>query len=148
MPEAIIEVALKPQYADAQARGAQHSLNLAGEVKISESKSAHLYKLSGSADPKEAAMKLLCDPVTETWKEAPLLRPEKGFKRVEIWPKDSVTDVTGESVADAVAELFGNCKVRCGEAYLFKTDATAQQLSGAVLGTLANGLIHRVTVTE
>ncbi len=147
MPEKIIEITLKPQYADAQARGASHGLNLAGDVVITDCKSAHLYKLSGNADPREAAQTLLCDPVTESWAAAPLLRPQKGWKRVEIWLKNSVTDVTGESVEEALSSLVGACRVRCGEAYLFQTDAKADALERAVFGTLANRMIHRVTVT-
>ena len=142
-----IEVALKPQFADAGAAGAMHELNLSGLVKISAAKSAKIYSFSGEIPHQklsEIAKNLLCDPVTESWGFAPFLMPEKGWKRVEIRLKNSVTDVAGESVEEAVNRE--NCKVRCVDVYLFKTDASSKELSRAALDTLANEMVSAVKV--
>ncbi|MDD2772516.1 MAG: phosphoribosylformylglycinamidine synthase subunit PurS [Elusimicrobiales bacterium] len=146
-----IEVSLKPQFLDAQAQGARHDLNLLGTVEIAEAQSAAVYKISGEVDAafaKRAAAALLADPVTENWRAGTAAKPPRGVKRVEIWFKDSVTDVTGESVADAIHSITGTeCRVRCAQTYLLRTNAAAAKLEQAVFKTLANALIHKVVIT-
>ncbi|MFA5160977.1 MAG: hypothetical protein WC421_01915 [Elusimicrobiales bacterium] len=145
-----IEVCLKPQFMDAGAAGAMHELNLAGEAEISAARTARIYSFSGDiprARLGEIAGKLLCDPVTESWGFSPYLLPEKGWKRVEVRFKNSVTDPAGESVEEALAgKLPPGCRVRCADVYLFKTAAGAQKLERAVLDTLANELVCAVKV--
>jgi len=74
--------------------------------------------------------------------------PLKGWRRVEVWLKDSVTDVPGESVKKAIADLGLKEpeSVRCGTAYLLKTPASGRQIENAVKKTFVNPIVNTFSI--
>jgi len=73
----------------------------------------------------------------------------KNTYRVEVWLKDSVTDVVGESVKDAIADVLGKepAAVRFGHAY-YVPCASGLKLKHAVSKTLVNEVVNKFKIEK
>ncbi len=152
----LVEVRLKPEYADAEGASALALLRGQGLTSIREVRVSRLYELKGPVTANhatQAARDLLGDPVThESRLVSPAASPLNGmnFWRVEVWLKPTVTDPVGETVREAFGEM-GLPKpdgARCAMVYRLNGRSTKLQIEKAVAKSLANPLIHRVVVSE
>ena len=144
----IIEIRTKEKYAACERDGFAGRMAHAG-LKIKGARLARLYKVEGdftAAEFRRLGGELLADPVTETWAKAPARTDLKGW-RVEVWLKDSVTDVVGESVEGAVEDVLGKKpeSVRFGRAWCV-AGVTEAELRRAVAGTLVNETVNKFSV--
>lgn len=146
----IIEVWTKAKYSAAEEAGLRARLARAG-LKAKAARLSRLYKIDasfpGSAFDRIAA-DLLTDTITERYSLAD--RPRlKGLFRVEVWLKDSVTDVVGESVKDAIRDIMGGhpLNVRFGRAY-YVACASEPQLKSAVSEVLVNDIVNVCSVKK
>ncbi len=150
-----VEVRVKPEYSDSVGAAALSLLQELGLPGIREVRAFSIYEISGplsSNQVQTAARDLLCDSVTQEFKVAGPPHAVNGMNhwRVEVWLKPSVTDVVGESVQSAVAELGlpQPKSVRCGAAYQISGRIIRAQLEKAVVRSLANPVIHTLSIME
>ena len=151
----IVEVRLKPEFADAEGAGAFTLLREQGLSALREVRCGRLYELTGPLtlnQAQQAARDVLCDNVTQ---EHRLISPTavtfNGMNawRVEVWLKSGVSDPVGQTAAVAIADAgYPGLSARCGTLYRVLGRAMKPQLERAVLRCLANPLIHRVVVCE
>jgi len=146
----IIEIRTKEKYAKNEEEGFIARMAHAG-LKVKAARLSRLYRVEadfGRADFGRLGAELLTDPITET---CSLSRPRAGIKgwRVEVWLKDSVTDVVGESVKGAIADVLGREPkiVRFGHAYYVSCDSELK-LKHAVAKTLVNETVNKFTVEK
>ena len=146
----IIEIRTKEKYAKNEEEGFIARMAHAG-LKVKAARLSRLYRVEadfGRADFGRLGVELLTDPITET---CSLSRPRAGIKgwRVEVWLKDSVTDVVGESVKGAIADVLGREPkiVRFGRAYYVSCDSELK-LKHAVAKTLVNETVNKFTVEK
>ncbi|HAH31342.1 MAG TPA: hypothetical protein DCL44_03400 [Elusimicrobia bacterium] len=141
----IIEIFTKGKYAKNEEAGFAKKLVLAG-LKTNFLKVSKLYLIEGvysGAEISRLACELLLDPITEDW----LLKPRRcvgdNIYRVEIWLKNSVTDVVGQSVKEAVADmgLKGPKRCRFGRC-LYVRASSELKLKHAVAKTLMNETVN------
>jgi phosphoribosylformylglycinamidine (FGAM) synthase PurS component len=158
MPTAthLIEVRLRPEFADAEGAAALSLLQSQSLPSLKEARVSRLYRIQGpitANQVQQAAKDLLCDSVTQEYRAVtPTPAPLNGmnFWRVEVWLKPTVTDPVGETVREAIAEmgLPRPDAVRCAFVYRLAGRANKAALEKAVARTLANALIHDSTVSE
>ncbi len=146
----VIEIRTKPKYAAAEDAALLARMRAAG-LPFKAASSARLYRVDAdwpSAAYKKAAADLLADPLTESWSVGGGRAPA-GYWRAEIWLKNSVTDVVGESVSEAAAGFLGvkAPKVRFGHAFYFKS-AAGPKAEKAAAKALSNPLIHSFKVVK
>ena len=146
----IIEVRTKGKYAENEETGFIGRMAHAG-LKVKAARLSRLYRVEadfGRAEFDRLGAELLTDPVTETYS---LGRPKAGIKgwRVEVWLKDSVTDVVGESVKGAISDVLGKepKTVRFGRAYYVACDSELK-LKRAVAGTLVNETVNKFGIEK
>lgn len=146
----IIEIRTKEKYAASEERGFAARMEHAG-LKLRSARLSRLYRVEADftrADFGRLGAELLTDRITETYS---LGRPRAGVKgwRVEVWLKDSVTDVVGESVREAVADVLGRRpdSVRFGRAY-YVSGCTEKELAGAVRKTLVNETVNKFRIEK
>lgn len=153
----LVEVRLKAEYADAEGEAALQQLHGLGVTAAKELRTSRLYLLKGPltvTHVQAAARDLLTDPVTQEFKIlAPASAPvSNGMShwRVEVWLKPTVSDPAGDTVREALAEmgLPEPSAVRVGTAYRIVGRVGRHQLEKAVLRSLANPVVHRVTIAE
>ncbi|MCX5785716.1 MAG: phosphoribosylformylglycinamidine synthase subunit PurS [Elusimicrobia bacterium] len=147
----IIEVFTKDKYAKNEQAGLIKKLAAAG-FKTDFLRFSKLYRLDGNyskAAAKKLAGELLCDTITESWSFTPRRFTGRNIYSVEIWLKDSVTDVVGESVRSAVTDMGFDkpAMARFGKS-LYARAASATKLRHAVAKTLANETVNYCTVTK
>jgi phosphoribosylformylglycinamidine (FGAM) synthase PurS component len=151
----LIEVSYKPRVADPVGRGLLQDIVHSKLAKVRDVRSGQLYRVVGNLTPEERsrlARDLLCDPVVQDVRDGDWRAPRrrtgpadaKAPMVVDVWYKEGVTDVVGESVLQAVRDLDlgGVSEVRTGARYRFfgiKTKAAAEKLA---LALLANPLVH------
>lgn len=152
----LVEVRLRPDFADAEAASALSLLQGLGLNTAKELRVRRIYELRGTLNQghiQQIARELLCDPVTQEFK---LLTPTgtilNGMNhwRVEVWLKTSVTDPVGDTVRKAIADMGLPMpeSVRVGTAYHIAGKCPRAALEKAVARSLANPVIHRFTVAE
>jgi phosphoribosylformylglycinamidine (FGAM) synthase PurS component len=141
----IIEIRTKEKYAGNEEEGFMGRMAHAG-LKVTRARLSRLYRVEGGfgrAEFDRLGRDLLADPITETYT---LSRPRPGLKgwRVEVWLKDSVTDVVGESVKGAIADALGKAPVavRFGRAY-YVACGSELKLRHAVAKTLVNETVNK-----
>ena len=152
----LIEVRLRPEFADAEGAAALALLQAQGLSSLREARLSRLYEIKGALtanQAQQAARDLLSDPVTQEFRAVtPAPAPLNGmnFWRVEVWLKPSVTDPVGETVRDALAGmgLPRPESVRCALVFRVSGRATKATLEKAVSRSLSNPLIHRAVVAE
>ncbi len=170
----IIEVRLKTEFADAPGLEVMRTLQGLGLKSIHGVSSSQLYDIRGSFTKDQinkAAVRLLCDPVTQEYKiikgDSPLFLRKRGTVpgnvpmissvtvnskfgwRVEVWLKSSVTDTVGESVGFAIEDI-GLPKpnlVRYGLAYCVDCGCSKTALEKAVRKSIVNPLIQNCSIS-
>ena len=146
----IIEIRTKEKYAKNEEEGFIGRMAHAG-LAVKAARLSRLYRVEAAfsrAEFSRLGADLLADPVTETWS---LTRPRPGLKgwRVEVWLKDSVTDVVGESVKGAIADVLGKepGTVRFGRAYYVACESELK-LKHAVAKTLVNETVNKFGIEK
>ncbi|MDR0953010.1 MAG: hypothetical protein LBM71_02315 [Elusimicrobiota bacterium] len=147
--ESFVEVFYKKNYGDRKIIRIKNRLASVGLKNIKEIIPSTIYKISGdysAAQIKKIAQNLLTDPVLET-NQIGLSKP-KDFYKVEVWIRDSSTDVVGESVKYAVAALGESLPlgVRVGNSFAIKGSFTKPQLEAAVKKTFVNEVVNKFTI--
>jgi phosphoribosylformylglycinamidine (FGAM) synthase PurS component len=119
-------------------------------------KISRLYRIDADFEKKDfekIAKEILIDPITEEYSLSDRIgkRREnldcklknKNLFRVEVWLKDSVTDVIGESVQETILDVIHKKvkNVRYGHAYYLFVDS-GSRIKHAVSEVLINELIH------
>lgn len=146
----VIEIRTKPKYAASEDAALLARMRAAG-LPLKAASLARLYRVDAdwpAGAYKKAASDLLADPLTDDWSVGER-RPPAGFWRAEVWLKNSVTDVVGESVSEAAAGFLGVAapKVRFGHAFYFK-GASGTAAEKAAAKALSNPLIHSFKVVK
>jgi len=147
----IIETWTKEKYAKNEEEGFIGRMAHAG-LKVTAARLSRLYRVEGEfsrAEFERLGKDLVTDPITEKYS---LSRWKPGLKnawRVEVWLKDSVTDVVGESVKGAVADVLGKAPVtvRFGRAYYAACESEAK-LKRAVVKTLVNEIVNKFKIEK
>lgn len=147
----IIEIWTKEKYAGNEEQGFLSRMAHAG-LKAGAARLSRLYRVEGAFSGKEfcrLGSELLTDRITERYSLKPGGLSLKGGYRVEIWLKDSVTDVVGESVKGAVADVLGKepAAVRFGHAY-YLTCGSEAKLKHAVAKTLVNETVNKFRIEK
>lgn len=147
----IIETWTKEKYSKNEEEGFAARLAHEG-LRVKAVRLSRLYLVEGdyaAADYKRIAGDLLLDPVSERCAPAGRRPGTKDGWRVEVWLKDSVTDVVGESVKEAVAGALGKApsRVRFGRAY-YVSGASEPALRRAVERTLVNAIVNKYSVEK
>ncbi len=140
----IIEVWTKDKYAHNEEAGLAARLKRAG-LDIKTVRLSRLYKIEAPWTKKDfnrLGAELLTDNITEHYSLSK--RPGiKGGWRVEVWLKNSATDVIGESVKEAIHDMLGRApsNVRFGRAY-YAACASEEKLRAVVARTLMNEVVN------
>ena len=149
--QSFIEVFHKKNYGDKKITGIKTRLAAAGLKNIAEVVPSSIYKIEGDyskADIETLAAKLFADPVLET-AHIGIAKPE-GFFKVQVWIRDSSTDVIGESVKDVIAAM-GKPRpksARVANAFAIRGDFTKEQLEEAVKKTFVNEVVNKFVIEE
>ncbi|OGR75625.1 MAG: hypothetical protein A2X32_03135 [Elusimicrobia bacterium GWC2_64_44] len=147
----IIETWTKEKYAKNEEDGFVARMAHAG-LKLERARVSRLYRVEGSfsrPDFDRLGKELLADSITEKYSLRPGANGFKGAWRVEVWLKDSVTDVVGESVKGAIADVLGKepAVVRFGHAYYAACESEAK-LKHAVVKTLVNEIVNKFKIEK
>ncbi len=147
----IIEIWTREKYAGNEEQGFLARMAHAG-LKAGAARLSRLYRVEGDFTSKEfdkLGSELLTDPITEHYSLKAGKINIKGGYRVEIWLKDSVTDVVGESVKGAVSDVLGKgpVAVRFGHAYYLTCESEAK-LKHVVAKTLANETVNKFRIEK
>jgi phosphoribosylformylglycinamidine (FGAM) synthase PurS component len=145
----IIEIRTKEKYARNEEAGFIGRMAHAG-LKVKAARLSRLYRVDADfsrAEFDKLGSELLTDRITEHYSLSQWKPALRNAWRVEIWLKDSVTDVVGESVRGAIADVLGRepKAVRFGHAYYVACDSEAK-LKRAVAGTLVNETVNRFRI--
>jgi len=146
----IIEVWTKEKYAKNEEAGFAARMARAG-LPIKAARLSRLYKVEAPWTRTEfnrLGAELLTDNITEHYSISK--RPGiKGCYRVEIWLKNSATDVVGESVKEAVHDMLGRSPagVRFGRAYYARC-ASGEKLRAVISKTLMNEVVNVCSVNK
>jgi len=149
VPSFVIEVGSKAGAADPSARGLLSDIRHLGVRGVKAVESSQLYRLSGdiaAGDRARIANDLLCDPIIQDWAEEsrnPLAEKSRPV-RLDVWFKQGVTDVVGDSVRKGILDLgiSGVDAVRTGTRYRFwglPNREAAERIADAYL---ANSLVQ------
>jgi len=146
----IIEIRTKEKYAKNEEEGFIGRMAHAG-LKVQAARLSRLYRVEGEfsrAEFERLGKELLTDPVTEKYSLSQWKPGLKGW-RVEVWLKDSVTDVVGESVKGAIADVLGRepKTVRFGRAY-YAACGSEPKLKHAVVKTLVNEIVNKFKIEK
>ncbi len=150
-----VGVRLKSEYTDVEGEAALSLLQGCGLHTARSVRVSKLYEIHGQFNQghlQTAAKELLCDNITQEFKIQGLVPSLNGSNnwRVEVWLKPTMTDPVGETVREALAELGlpPTEKVRHGIAYHITGKCGRNHIEKVALKTLANPVIHRLTITE
>jgi phosphoribosylformylglycinamidine (FGAM) synthase PurS component len=146
----IIEIRTKEKYAKNEEEGFIGRMAHAG-LKVKAARLSRLYRVEGEfsrAEFERLGKELLTDPITEKYSLSQWKPGLKGW-RVEVWLKDSVTDVVGESVKGAIADVLGRepGAVRFGRAY-YAACESEPKLKHAVVKTLVNEIVNKFKIEK
>jgi|GEM_PF-1173490 len=146
-----VEVYHKHDYGAHKENGIKKRLLGVGLKNISEVKSYTIYQVEGDYEPAQIdniAKALLADPVLETY----VVNPPAPFGvfKVEVWIRDSSTDVVGESVADAIETLGFKrpSAVRVANAFNISGKFEEAGLETAVKKTFVNEVVNKFSIKE
>ncbi|WP_424244065.1 phosphoribosylformylglycinamidine (FGAM) synthase PurS component [Elusimicrobium posterum] len=145
-----IETSYKKEYGEKKSTAVAKRLASVGLKGIENVECHTIYKIDADytkTQAKEIAEKLLADPVLETYTFSP--KTEKGAYKVEVWIRDSSTDVIAESVQDAIAFMgFTKPVVRCANAFNIKGSFTQAALEEAVKKTFVNEVVNKYSIVR
>ncbi|MBI4350483.1 MAG: phosphoribosylformylglycinamidine synthase subunit PurS [Elusimicrobia bacterium] len=147
----IIEIWTKEKYAKNEEAAFLGRLAHAG-LDVKAARLSRLYRVDAGFSEEtfsRIASELLTDNITEHCSLKPGKAGLKNAYRVEVWLKDSVTDVVGESVKEAVADVAGELPeaVRFGHAYYVQC-ASELKLRQAVSKTLVNEVVNKFRIEK
>lgn len=147
----IIEIWTKEKYAKNEEEGFIGRMAHAG-LKVGAARLSRLYRVEGQfsrAEFERLGKELLTDPITEKYSLSQWKPGLKSAWRVEAWLKDSVTDVVGESVRGAIADVLGKepAVVRFGHAY-YAACGSEPKLKHAVVKTLVNEIVNKFKIEK
>ncbi|MGB2578674.1 phosphoribosylformylglycinamidine (FGAM) synthase PurS component [Elusimicrobium simillimum] len=147
--ESFVEVFYKGSYGDKKVASIKKRLERVGLKNVKEVIPSTAYKINGvynKEQVKDIAQNLLTDPVLETCRTT--LSSPKGYYKVEVWIRDSSTDVIGESVRDAITAMgFEKPQsVRVGNCFAIKGTFTKSALEAAVKKTFVNEVLNKFTI--
>jgi len=147
----IIEIWTKEKYAKNEEDAFLARLAHAG-LKVKTARLSRLYRIDAALGKKEfaeIASELLTDNITERHSLSSGKAGLKNSYRVEVWLKDSVSDVIGESVKEAVFDVIGKlpAAVRFGRAYYVPCDSEPK-LRRAVTKTLVNEVVNKFEIRK
>jgi phosphoribosylformylglycinamidine (FGAM) synthase PurS component len=147
----IIEIRTKEKYAKSEEEGFMGRMAHAG-LEVKAARLSRLYRVDAPFSRAEFARLgagLLADPITELYSLSQWRPALKKAWRVEVWLKDSVTDVVGESVKGAIADALGKepAAVRFGRAYYVACDSELK-LRHAVVKTLVNETVNKFRIEK
>jgi phosphoribosylformylglycinamidine (FGAM) synthase PurS component len=147
----IIEIRTKEKYARNEEDAFIARLAHAG-LKAKAARLSRLYRVDADFSREtfsKIASELLTDNITERCSLTPGKAGLKNAYRVEVWLKDSVTDVVGESVKEAVADVAGKppAAVRFGRAY-YVACGSRTKLGSAVAKTLVNEVVNKFKIEK
>lgn len=145
----IIEIRTKEKYAKKEEEGFLGRMAHAG-LAVKAARLSRLYRVDADfsrAEFDRLGAGLLTDPITEQYSLSQWRPPLKRAWRVEVWLKDSVTDVVGESVKGAIADVLGRepAAVRFGRAYYVACESELK-LRHAVVKTLVNETVNKFRI--
>ncbi|WP_428898128.1 Phosphoribosylformylglycinamidine (FGAM) synthase [Parelusimicrobium proximum] len=149
--KSFVEVCNKKDYGSAHNGHIKSTLESVGLKGIEYIHSSKIYSIDGEyckADIKKIADGLLTDSVLEKSSLSPV-KESKSYK-VEVWIRDSSTDVIGESVRDAIAAM-GLKKpesVRVGDAFIIKGSFDESALEAAVKKTFVNEVVNKFVIQK
>ena len=146
----LIEVFNKKDYGAPAAAGVKKRLESVGLKGVKEVSVSKIYQIEGEyKEPqiKQIAGELLCDPVLEEFSLCELCK--KNAHKVEVWIRDSSTDVIGESVQDAIAVLgYAKPKVRVANSFLISGTFSDKELETAVKKTFVNEVVNKFSINR
>jgi phosphoribosylformylglycinamidine (FGAM) synthase PurS component len=149
--ESFIEVFYKKNYGDRKIQSIKNRLAQVGLKNVTEILPSTIYKITGQYSKAQIvalARNLLTDPVLGTFKTG--IQKPKNFFKVQVWIRDSSTDVVGESVKDAVVALGESepQSVRVASAFAVKGNFTREALETAVKKTFVNEVVNKFLIEE
>lgn len=147
----IIEIRTKGKYAKKEEEGFVGRMAHAG-LEVKAARLSRLYRVDAPfsrAEFDRLGEGLLADPITELYSLSQRRSPLKRAWRVEVWLKDSVTDVVGESVKGAIADMLGKepAAVRFGHSY-YVACGSELKLRHAVAKTLVNETVNKFRIEK
>ena len=147
----IIEIWTKEKYAGNEEAAFIARLAHAG-LKVKTARLSRLYRVDADfskAEFSKIASKLLTDNITERCSLSPGKAGLKNAYRAEVWLKDSVSDVVGESVKSAITDVLGRepGAVRFGHAY-YVPCGSELELRRAVSKTLVNEVVNKFKIEK
>ena len=145
----IIEIRTKEKYAKNEEAGFIGRMAHAG-LKVKAARLSRLYRVEAPfsrAEFDRLGTDLLTDRITEHYSLSQWRPGLKKAWRVEVWLKDSVTDVVGESVKGAIADVLGKEPetVKFGHAYYVACESELK-LRHAVARTLVNDTVNKFRI--
>ncbi|MBI4802669.1 MAG: hypothetical protein HY796_09130 [Elusimicrobia bacterium] len=146
----LIEVWTKEKHSAGEEAGLISRLAHAG-LPVKAVRLSRLYKIEApfpKNDFARIAAELLTDKITERYSLS--VRPGlKKLYRVEVWLKNSVTDVVGESVKEAIHDVLGKApdNTRFGRGY-YVACGCESRLKRAVSTVLVNEIVNVYGVTR
>lgn len=149
--ESFIEVFYKHNYGDKKIASIKARLAGAGLKHVQEVIPSTIYKVSGdytNTQIDDMARKLFTDPVLETYKTS--VQYPKGYFKVQVWIRDSSTDVIGESVKDVISAMGYKRpqNARVSNAFAVKGNFTKAELESAVKKTFVNEVVNKFFIEE
>ena len=149
--QSLIEVFHKNNYDDKKIASIKTRLQAAGLKNIGQIIPSALYQITGDYTKEQIqamGAKLFADPVLQTYQTA--LQKPKGFYKVQVWIRDSSSDVVGESVQGAIAAMGYHkpVSVRVANVFAIKGGFTKAQLEEAVKKTFVNEVLNKFIIEE
>ena len=144
-----VEIYNKEKYSKHPNENAKHELESVGLKKISDVVVGTKYGIDGDfPSPKieKIAKDLLCDNVMQT--SSVSARKIAKYNKVEVWLKESATDVVGESVKEAITKMGIKepQKVRVGNIYFVKGSFAKKDLETAVKKSFVNEVVNKFSI--
>lgn len=133
---------------DPSAHGLIDDIRHLGVRGVKTAKTSQLYRISGKISVQEReriAKDLLCDPIIQEFKIDKSAAPSgTGAMRVDVWFKQGVTDVVGDSVKKGIQDLgiTGVEEVRTGARYRFWGLPNKEAAENLAESYLANTLVQ------
>jgi phosphoribosylformylglycinamidine (FGAM) synthase PurS component len=146
-----IEIFYKNNYGDKKTAAIKNRLESAGLKNILQIIPSTIYKIESNYNKthiENIAVEILSDPVLETYKIG--IGKPKGFFKIQVWIRDSSTDVVGESVKDVIAAMGYERPdaSRVCNAFAIKGNFTKAQLEAAVKKTFVNEVVNKFSIEK
>jgi phosphoribosylformylglycinamidine (FGAM) synthase PurS component len=146
----LFEIGCKPGVTDPVGQGLMQDIAHLHLGRVKQVASAQLYKVSGQLskeEQKRIAEDLLCDPILNESRSGESLKADKSLV-IDIWYKQGVTDVVGDSVLKGIKDLSitGVQDVRTGMRYHLQGVTRREVAEKIAAALLVNPLVHESTI--